>query len=96
MTNASTNLDISVKVTFGHSCPIRQVTLCSPHDRDVPGHNVGNRERSQDRHHESAGGGKDTELRIRSKEKDQRPDIEHQLEDRIELLLLRGHVRIMM
>ena len=61
------------------------------HHRNVARHNVGNRERRQDCHHESAGSGKDAELRIRSKEKDERPDVEHQLEDGIELFLLCGH-----
>src|SRR5215813_1013250 len=59
----------------------------------MPGHDIGNRKRRQYRHHEGAGGGKNAELRIRAKEKDQRPDIEHQLEDRVELCLLRGHRR---
>src|SRR5262249_49379382 len=59
----------------------------------MPGHDVGDGKRSQHRHHEGSGGDKNAELRVRGEEKNERPDIEHQLKDRIKLLPLHDHER---
>jgi hypothetical protein len=56
----------------------------------MPGQRIGDRERDHDRRHEGAGGCKDAEARIGGEEYQQRPEIEHELEGRIELGLA-GH-----
>jgi site-specific DNA recombinase len=57
------------------------------HHLDAPGHCIGHGERDQHCRHERTGGDKNSEARIRGEEQRQRPDVEHQLEDGIELIL---------
>src|ERR1017187_9076741 len=60
------------------------------HHLDAPRHDRGHGERDQHRYHEGAARDKNPEARIDGEEQHQRPDVEHQLEDGVELLLF-GH-----
>ena len=53
-------------------------------------HRIGNGERRDHSHHEGRGGGENPEAGIGEEEQNKWPEIEHELEERIELRFCRG------